>query len=189
MGSKGQSSFPVFLGLVLVVVFLGAVISLLMNAKDSARGENLEHRVVMPTNVDKDSDPDRILIETTAVGTLWVKSGRGGAGANEAIIQPLRDAQASSEPVAVGFSAMTREISKVYAPVLDTIRDVAPGEGSGKNLFVQGVKMATPVILSASHPRFAELRDRLEAAKRDGDSVALAVPAGGQEVVDVVVMP
>ncbi len=190
MSSGKRSSFLVFLGLVLVAVFLGAVVSLLMTARDGARSENLDHRVIMPTNLDKDSDPDRILIETSAAGTLWVKSGRGGAGANEALMQPLRDAQATSDPVVVGFNAMTREIHKVYAPVIDTIRDVAPGEGSGKNLFVRGGKMASPVILAASNPRFAELRDRLEAAKREGDTVALAVSAdSSQEVVDVLVMP
>lgn len=188
MSSKSQSSFSVFIGLILVVVFLGAVVSLLMTAKDGARSENLEYRVIMPTNLDKDSDPDRILIETAAVGTLWVKSGRGGAGADEAIMSVIREAQSVSDPVVVGFNTMTREIHRAYAPIVDTIRDIAPGEGSGKNLIVQGVKMQSPVVLSASHPRFAEIRDRLEDAKRDGNSVALAVPAEGQELVDALAL-
>lgn len=189
MASKGRSSLPALIGLALVAVFLGAIVVILATAKEGMRSENLEHRVVMPSNIDKDSDPDRVLIETASVGTLWVKAGRNGAHANEEIMAPLSEAYATSDPVAVAYEPITREIRKTYAPVVDTIASAAPGEGSGKNLLVKGPKIPTPLILSASHLRFAEIRDRLETAMRDESSVALAVPNGRHEIMDALIMP
>lgn len=190
MSGRGRSSLPIVIGLALVALFVGAILVIVATAKEGMRAENLEHRVVVLANIDKDSDPDRVLIETGSVGTLWVKAGRGGThDADETVMTPLSEAQAASDPVAVAYEPMTREIRKTYVPKIDTLASAAPGEGSGRNLLVKGAKTSSPLILSASRPRFAELRARLETALRDESAVALAVPEGGHEILDALVMP
>jgi len=130
----------------------------------------------------------RMSVVTDRSGTLWLDS----STLQKASLECVLGSRDKKRPVVIESDAKTGQVLRANYPLIDVIFFLSGVEDDKEIVRVTALKRPTQLVLRKDHPEFRELYAKLAEAfaeRGKGRMAALAIPPGGDSIVDVELQP